>query len=479
MTRLLRSSPLRSSTSRPIVALAVLALAAVMVLPLPLAAAAAGRVTASPVLAAAETIADDPAASGLEDERDRNRTDLEAIAAEAERSQKALRALEQDLNALKSDQQSLSAALDQSGARRAELDAQIAAGEASLSDLNNRQQTLRTSLISRRSVLAEVLAALQRIGRNPPPALLVTPEDALSSVRSAILLGAVVPGIREETEALAADLKELAELRRSIASERESLKLALDANALEEERLSALATEKVALQAESERRLEMERERADNLSEKSTELETLIASLETEIGSLRAAAEEARRAEIERRERIAEQLERARELAATVLPDKNRIAPAYAFSALKGTLRHPADGETVRHFGADDGAGHAFAGEVVASGTGAPVVAPVDGWVIYAGPFRSYGQVVILDVGENYQVILAGMGKARVATGQFVLAGEPVAEMGQTRLAGLTALALASGKPTLYIEFRRGGEPVDPRPWWRDESSSGRASNDT
>lgn len=479
MNRLLRSPPSRTLLRQAFVALAALALAAVAGFA-PFEAAAAGRATDEPANSVAATsVADAPATSGLEDERNRNRADLAAIAAEAERSQKALKSLEHDLNALKSDQQSLSAALDQSGARRAKLDAQIAAGEASLSDLNNRQQTLRTSLISRRSVLAEVLAALQRIGRNPPPALLVTPEDALSSVRSAILLGAVVPGIRKETEALADDLKELADLRRSIANERESLTLALDANAVEEKRLSALVTEKVALQAESERRLELERQRADNLAEKSTELETLISSLETEIDSLRSAAEEARRAELERRERIAQQLERARELAATVLPDKNRIASAYAFSALKGTLRHPANGDTVRHFGADDGAGHAFAGEVVASSAGVPVVAPADGWVIYSGPFRSYGQVVILDVGENYQMILAGMGKARVATGQFVLAGEPVAEMGQTRLAGLTALALASGKPTLYIEFRRGGEPVDPRPWWRDESSSGRASNDT
>lgn len=440
-------------------------------------AATGARVTARPATEA--SAAQDPAASVLESQRDRNRADLEAIASEAERSRKALDSLEQDLSGLKADQQSLAEALDQSQARRAELDAQIAAGEASLSDLNGRQQMLRASLISRRSVLAEVLAALQRIGRNPPPALLVTPEDALSSVRSAILLGAVVPGIRKETEALAADLKELAALRQTIAEERDSLRLALEANEREEMRLSGLVTEKLALQAESERRLQLERDRANGLAERSTELEKLIASLETEIGSLRAAAAAALRAETERRERIALQLEKARELAARALPDKNRIAPAYAFSALKGTLRRPVSGETVRNFGTDDGTGHAFAGEVLASGSGAPVVAPVDGWVIYAGPFRSYGQVVILDVGENYQVILAGMGTARVATGQFVLGGEPVAEMGQTRLAGLTALALASGKPTLYIEFRRGGEPVDPRPWWRDESSSGRASNDT
>jgi septal ring factor EnvC (AmiA/AmiB activator) len=87
-----------------------------------------------------------------------------------------------------------------------------------MTGLSERQEAVRLSLISRRSVLAEVLAALQRIGRDPPPALLVSPEDALSSVSSAILLGAVVPEIRAETEALAADLKELAALRQAIAA---------------------------------------------------------------------------------------------------------------------------------------------------------------------------------------------------------------------------------------------------------------------
>ena len=418
-------------------------------------------------------------ASDLEQQEQQSRLELQSLADQAAMAAKALAALESDVAALRADQQDLDRRIAETAQRRASLDQKIADGERAMTDLSARQDTVRQSLMSRRSVLAEVLAALQRIGRDPPPALLVSPEDALSSVRSAILLGAVVPEIRAETEALAADLKELAALREAIALERQSLAAALEDNAAEEQRLAELASEKAALQQESQKRLERERERAEALSVRSSELESVIATLADEIAELRQAAEAARLAEEERQRKLAEQLERARAFAAVALPDKNRIMPAYVFSKLTGTLARPATGETVRYFGADDGTGHTLAGEVVATEAGATVHAPADGWVAYAGPFRSYGEVVILDTGEKHHVVLAGMEKIKVSAGQFVVAGEPVATMGETRFAGSAALTLASERPTLYIEMRKDGQPVDPRTWWKDPMSSRKARNDT
>lgn len=418
-------------------------------------------------------------ATDLEQEQEASRLELQSVADEAALAAKALSALEADIAALRADQQELDRKIAETAARRAELDQRITAGEQAMTGLSERQEAVRLSLISRRSVLAEVLAALQRIGRDPPPALLVSPEDALSSVRSAILLGAVVPEIRAETAALAADLKELAALRQAIASERVSLAAALEENAAEEQRLANLASEKAALHEESRRRLDRERQRAEALTVRSGELESVIASLADEITALKQAAEAARKAEEERQRQLAERLERARAFAAVAVPDKNRIMPAYAFSKLTGTLSLPASGEMVRYFGADDGTGHTLAGEVLATEKGATVHAPADGWISYAGPFRSYGQVVIIDTGENHHVVLAGMEKIKVSAGRFVVAGEPLATMGQTRFAGSAALSLASERPTLYIEIRKDGQPVDPRSWWKDDMSSRKASNDT
>ncbi len=431
---------------------------------------------------ATDADATDPDSVGtieLEQEQEASRLELQSVANEAALAAKALEALQSDIAALRADQQDLDQKIAETASRRAELDQQIKAGEQTMTGLSERQEAVRLSLISRRSVLAEVLAALQRLGRDPPPALLVSPEDALSSVRSAIMLGAVVPEIRAETQALADDLKELAALRQAIAVERVALAKALEENAEEEQRLANLASEKAALQEQSSRRLERERERAEALSVRSTELESVIARLADEIVSLRQAAEAARKAEEERQRQLAEQLERARAFAAVAVPDKNRIMPAYAFSRLTGTLSLPVQGETVRYFGADDGTGHTLAGEVLATEKGATVVAPADGWIAYAGPFRSYGQVVIIDTGENHHVVLAGMEKIKVSAGRFVVAGEPLATMGQTRFAGSAALSLASERPTLYIEIRKDGQPVDPRSWWKDDMSSRKASNDT
>ena len=94
----------------------------------------------------------------------------------------------------------------------------------------------------------------------------------------------------------------------------------------------------------------------------------------------------------------------------------------------------------------------------------ARVTSPCDGWVVYAGEFRSYGQLLIINAGDGYHVLLAGMSQIDVQPGQFVLTAEPIGTMSgrQTTPAGSTQ----SNAPVLYIEFRKDGRPIDPDPWW-------------
>jgi septal ring factor EnvC (AmiA/AmiB activator) len=110
-------------------------------------------------------------------------------------------------------------------------------------------------------------------------------------------------------------------------------------------------------------------------------------------------------------------------------------------------------------------------GTSIATRSGAQVTAPSDGWVVYAAPYRSYGQLLILNVGGGYHVLLAGMERITVDPGQFVLTGEPVAVMGSgTQVASVSVAgpssAIGSSQPVLYIEFRKDGTPVDSSPWW-------------
>ena len=176
----------------------------------------------------------DPAAN-LALKRDSTRSELEALSKTITLSNDRAAQLQAGIAELEKTSESLRTALVASADKRKALEQQIIDGEDKLNTLRTKEDAVHASLRARRGVLAEVLAALQRMGRNPPPALLVTPEDALGSVRSAILLGAVVPGIRHETENLAADLKALAGVRKEIVTQKQALGDDMTAR-LEEER---------------------------------------------------------------------------------------------------------------------------------------------------------------------------------------------------------------------------------------------------
>jgi septal ring factor EnvC (AmiA/AmiB activator) len=98
----------------------------------------------------------------------------------------------------------------------------------------------------------------------------------------------------------------------------------------------------------------------------------------------------------------------------------------------------------------------------------ARITAPADGWVVYAGPFRSYGQLLIINAGGGYHLLIAGMSRIDVSLGQFVLAGEPIAVMGSPAAPSFSGDENSS--PVLYVEFRKDGKPVDPGPWWAEAS---------
>ncbi|WP_132656307.1 MULTISPECIES: murein hydrolase activator EnvC [unclassified Rhizobium] len=419
----------------------------------------------------------DPAAE-LAKKRDETRAELDKLSKTISLSSDKVTELQSSIDNLEKSTANIRQALIDSAARRKSLEGKILASEKKLAELGVKEDGIRRSLHERRGLLAEVLAALQRMGRNPPPALLVTPEDALGSVRSAILLGAVVPGIRKETEKLAADLANLSALQTASAKEKEDFAATM-ANSLEEERrMDLLLAENDKLSRSNTAELEAEKHRSQELAGKATTLESLVASMETEIASVRDAAAAARQAEENRKLLTDEQRAQAKALADSGVPDKNRIAPAYPFGELKTKLELPVAGDILRQFGDADGTGHEAMGMTVATNPETVVTAPADGLVVFAGAFRSYGQMIILDAGDGYHLVLSGMDTISTRQGKFVFSGEPLAVMGAKRVASATALALETDRPTLYIEFRKDGKPVDSRPWWTAKDT-GKARNDS
>jgi septal ring factor EnvC (AmiA/AmiB activator) len=377
--------------------------------------------------------------------------ELQAARDAQRRSLEAEAALKREIEQIGADRRKLNEALIDAAAKMRGVESKITATEARMKPLDANEQTIRKSLEGRRAVIGEVLAALQRIGHRPPPALIASPEDALQAVRTAMVLGAVLPEMRTQVDALAHDLAGLVAVRKQIAAERDRLKAEIASLDQERTRMTALIGERQKQEADREKALAAERTRATELARQVDNLKDLISKLEQSLDPATRAAREAARGESRP--------------ALSTLQDPGRLAPAIAFASLRGRVPIPVNGVKLKQFGAPDGTGGIEKGMTVATRAGAQVTAPADGWVVYAGPFRSYGQLLILNVGGGYHVLLAGMDRISVDLGQFVLTGEPVAVMGNgSHIAAV--LATGSSQPVLYIEFRKDGSPVDPGPWW-------------
>jgi septal ring factor EnvC (AmiA/AmiB activator) len=266
-----------------------------------------------------------------------------------------------------------------------------------------------------------------------------------------MVLGAVLREMRNIVDALGRDLAALLYILKNIAAERDRLKNEVVSLDGERARMAALVEERQKQQGEREQALAAERTRAAELARQVDNLKDLIGKLEQALDPSVRAAREAARSDSRP--------------ALSAYRDPGRLAPAVAFASIRGQIPVPVNGVRLRNFGAPDGNGGLEKGVSIATRAGAQVTAPADGWVVYSGPFRSYGQLLILNVGGGYHVLLAGMDKISVDLGQFVLAGEPVAAMGTgSQIAAI--LATGASQPVLYIEFRKDGLPVDPGPWW-------------
>jgi septal ring factor EnvC (AmiA/AmiB activator) len=395
--------------------------------------------------------------AGLDELKQRDK-ELEALRAEQRKALETEAGLKREIEAIGDDRRKFNQQIIESAARVVSIEERIAKTQERLAPLDEGEQALRSSMEQRRSLMAEVLAALQRIGRQAPPGLMIRAEDALQSVRSAMMLGAVLPEMRQQAETLALDLAELVRLRKQIAEEREALDRDLRLLAHDRLRLSLFIEQRQKRQTEVEQALAEERERAGQLAREAENLNQLIAKLEEGLDIASGTSRAATRSSPDRKA-----LDGKPNLVA--LNDPGRLSPAIAFSSAKGMLPLPVTGARIKEFGASDGLGGTEKGLSIATRPGRQITAPCDGWVVYAGNFRNYGQLLILNAGGGYHVLLAGMERISVDLGQFVVTGEPVAVMG----GGAPLAAVKAGttsQPVLYVEFRKDGVPVDPGPWW-------------
>jgi septal ring factor EnvC (AmiA/AmiB activator) len=415
----------------------------------------------APPAAAQTTVASAPA--DLQAQVNAHRVELDAVTKDIAVSRDREAELKKEIDALDRDRASLNQSLIDAGKNAQRLEGELDRSEQRLAALLAKEDSLRVSLASRREVLSEILAALQRMGDHPPPALLVRPEDALSAVRSAILLGAVVPNVRSAADQLADDLTKLVALRTDQEKERDRLKG--DASALAEAkvRIALLLDQKGTQRGSDTSALASAATRTATLIAQAGDLRDVVARLDTTITASIPPSPPPLSPGAAR---------------PTSLGKVDRLAPSIAFIDTKGLLPMPANGRKIMGFGdavtpatpmvvsSLSNAGKAQ-GTAFATRAGGEVVSPTDGTVAYAADFRSIGPLLIISAAGGYHVLLAGMERIDVQPGQFVLAGEPVAAMASQRLASAGATLVGVTEPVLYVEFRnKDGASIDPAPWW-------------
>jgi septal ring factor EnvC (AmiA/AmiB activator) len=393
--------------------------------------------------------------------------DLEEVEASLSLSQERIDALKAEIAEMEGDRTRQNAALIAAAQRVKLAEIEVADVEERLSELIVSELGVRGRLDGSNAEIANVLAALERISLNPPPALIVDPDDALGSARSALLIAAIVPQLRAKADSVTADLKALTDIKAQALSEEATLKA--NYSVLEEERLriaTLIAARRQGIERRSEDLLAEEAE-AMALAARATSLQELIGSLAERATSV-STASSASDAAVDPDAPVL-----TPEQIRVALANSARTEPAIPFGIARGYLTLPTNGVTVVDYGAGDGFGGISQGISVVTRAEAQVVAPADGWVLYKGPYLNYGQIVILNTGQNYTVLLAGLETVSVDIGQFVQMGMPLGTMGSRTIGRSVTTNAGAAQPTLYIELRQNNEPVDPTGWWANPTQSG------
>jgi septal ring factor EnvC (AmiA/AmiB activator) len=324
--------------------------------------------------------------------------------------------------------------------------------EAAVSQLEERLATLGAAEEQKLAALQEgqvqheaLLMALERVARHPPEGLAVSSRTPVDVIRGGLLIAAALPALQSRARTLEGELADLARLRGEATRARQQMAARLDSLAAEQKRMAELIHRKSALQTRIAQRVDIGQQRLAQLSSQAADLRDLIERLESE-----------------RKAREAELLSRA--MSRPPRPDPPPRAGGKPIAAAKGALVEPVAGKVVRRWGEPDEVGVAARGLTFAARPEAQAVAPWDGRVEFAGPFRGYGQILIIEHGDGYHSLLAGLERIDVAVGQMLVAGEPVG-----------IVKSGEGKPSLYLELRRHGQPIDPLPWLslRDEKVTG------
>lgn len=344
---------------------------------------------------------------------------------------------------------------------------QIQNSEEKISRMESELETLRADLkkaeenfVVEDDNLIKTLSALQNLALKPTEALFVQPLTPVEIIRSAMLLREAVPYLQENAARIREDLEKIENQKNLV--EKQVARIIRQKKILENEheQMKALVQRKSKIRNAVEIKSVKAKKKVERLASQANDLRDLLNKLEKQRQEkLRRQEEERRRlAELKAAEarRAAEETKKLEEKQrADLIKFKPEVINEVGenFVKAKGHLLRPARGPVVTAYGEQMSKGVTSKGIIIKTRSQAQVISPYDGTVIFAGPFRGYGNLIIIEHGQGYLSLLAGLEEVDCELGQMLLAGEPVGQMPE------------SGDARLYVELRKDNHPVNPLTW--------------
>ncbi|MBR2273775.1 MAG: peptidoglycan DD-metalloendopeptidase family protein [Alphaproteobacteria bacterium] len=328
--------------------------------------------------------------------------------------------------------------------------------EGELEKLKNVLKIKEAEFVKENDFLVQTLAALQNMSLNPSESVILQPISPIDIIRSAILLRETVPFLNNKSSKLKVDLDSIYEQKKKIESTLSEAKEQKKVLEKQQAEMRQLMTKKSNLRKEVETKGAETQKVADNLISQAKSLRELLDELERQKEIARKKKEEAERLAALRRQ---QELQKNSTVSTAHVVDKQTHASikkqvsGTKFAQAKGTLHRPVSGAKTIEYGQLISKGVTAKGITYKTRAEAQVTSLFDGTVIFSGPFKGYGNIIIVEHGDGYLSLLAGLGRIDCDVGQKILTGEPVGTMPNDKNA------------KLYVEIRKNRHPINPSPW--------------
>lgn len=293
------------------------------------------------------------------------------------------------------------------------------------------------------SILVDTLSALQNLALRPSEAILAQPLSPVEVMRSSILLRSSVHSLKERAEHIRQGIEDINAQKAEIAKRLQDLEHENQQLAQQHDEMKKLSKQKSEMFSQLSSQSKEAKQRAEALANQAGSLRDLLDKLEKQ--------KELQRKQLAEKERLAKQ--RAADDLREERSKGYQPSPVVGFSKAKGRLARPARGAVITQFKQELSKGVESNGIDIKTASNAQVIAPFDGTVIFAGPFKNFANLVIIDHGEGYTSLLSGLGETNTDVGQSILSGEPVGTMP------------SGNNIKLHMEIRKDNHPVNPTDW--------------